>query len=345
MPSSSSGRRLASHRDRIVGIGGVIVSVAAVALVLSQADLAAAIDVMSETDLLPVIFAILVIVTQLIVVSERWRLLLPPARGRPVRLLDVTRIVLVGYLGNLTLPGRFGEVIRGFLIARRHRMGLPEALGSVALERIIDVAVLAIVTFGFAALAGMPTWMLVLTGVAAGLGGAFLLIVVTVGLVAPVSWFRRVLPDRFRGPLEPVLASVSRLASGATGHHRRMRIAAASLWTVAVSIQEGVIFWACALALGIPLDLPAAYLIAAVTILATAVPSAPGYVGTFHAAAVATGVALGVPTDAALALAIVAHLVTTLPLAFGGGLALLSLGIRLRPLADDARRAEETGAT
>jgi uncharacterized protein (TIRG00374 family) len=333
------------RRDWVITLVGVAVSIVAVVLVLSQADLGAALRLMSETDIRPVVFAVLVIITQLIVVSERWRLLLPPAAGRPANLLEVIRVVLVGYLGNLTLPGRLGEVIRSYLISRRHGMGLPETLGSVVLERAIDVAILAIVTFGFAALAGMPTWMLVLTGVAAILGGAFLLLVVTIGLVAPVAWIRRLLPERIERPLEPALVTVSRLASGASGHHRRTRIATAALLTVVVSIQEGVVFWACAVALGIPLDLPSAYLIAAVTILATAVPSAPGYLGTFHAAAVATAVALGVSADAALALAILAHFVTTIPLAVGGGLAALTLGVRLRPLADDARRAEEAGAT
>ena len=52
----------------------------------------------------------------------------------------------------------------------------------------------------------------------------------------------------------------------------------------------------------------------AVTILATAVPSAPAYVGTFELTVTAVAAAFGVPAADALAWALVAHAVTLLPL-------------------------------
>jgi hypothetical protein len=70
-----------------------------------------------------------------------------------------------------------------------------------------------------------------------------------------------------------------------------------------------------------------------VTVLATAIPSAPAYVGTFELAAVTVAVSLGVPADSALALAVLAHSLGLLPTAIGGSAALVYMGGGLRVLS------------
>jgi uncharacterized membrane protein YbhN (UPF0104 family) len=55
------------------------------------------------------------------------------------------------------------------------------------------------------------------------------------------------------------------------------------------------------------------------------IPAAPGYVGTYELAASATAVALGVDPVSALAVAILAHALTLLPMAGAGAVALLAI--------------------
>ena len=81
----------------------------------------------------------------------------------------------------------------------------------------------------------------------------------------------------------------------------------------------------------------------AVTVLATAIPSAPAYVGTFELAAVSIATALGVPAETALAFAILAHLLSLLPTLVGGPIALAYIGVGLRPLAEQAAIEQATG--
>ena len=81
--------------------------------------------------------------------------------------------------------------------------------------------------------------------------------------------------------------------------------------------------WLAAAPLGNPLGLADALVICGVAVLGTAIPSAPGYVGTYELAASAAAVALGIAPESALALAIVVHAMTLLPIALSGVVAFL----------------------
>jgi uncharacterized membrane protein YbhN (UPF0104 family) len=96
--------------------------------------------------------------------------------------------------------------------------------------------------------------------------------------------------------------------------------------------------------LGLDVSLPQAVLIGAVTVLSTAVPAAPGYVGTFELATTTTAVALGIPEAGALALAILAHAISVIPVAIAGAVALVLMGTRLSSLVVDAEEVDHASA-
>lgn len=104
-------------------------------------------------------------------------------------------------------------------------------------------------------------------------------------------------------------------------------------------------FWLAAQALGIDISFAAATLVAAITVLGTAIPSAPGYVGTFELAASSVAIALGVPPESAVAMAILAHAMMLLPPAIAGAVSLLIVGSTLGEVASATRSDEaETAA-
>jgi hypothetical protein len=111
---------------------------------------------------------------------------------------------------------------------------------------------------------------------------------------------------------------------------------------------NALVFWVSARSVGVTLTVVAAVLIMAVTVLATAIPSAPGYVGTFELAVVAVAAPLGVPTETGLAFAIVAHVAGLLPTAVAGSIALARLGGDLGSVAISAvearRRSRENSS-
>jgi glycosyltransferase 2 family protein len=71
-----------------------------------------------------------------------------------------------------------------------------------------------------------------------------------------------------------------------------------------------------------------AALLAAGTNLATAIPAAPGYVGTFELAAVTIAGSVGILPEPALAFAVLVHATTLLLTSIGGAVAFILGGSR-----------------
>jgi uncharacterized protein (TIRG00374 family) len=72
----------------------------------------------------------------------RWNLLIEPL-GRKPRILNTFLAVMVGYLMNLALP-RMGEISRCGVIARYEKISFTKLVGTVVLERLIDVLMLLV---------------------------------------------------------------------------------------------------------------------------------------------------------------------------------------------------------
>jgi len=72
----------------------------------------------------------------------RWNLLIEPL-GRKPRTLNTFLAVMVGYLMNLALP-RMGEISRCGVLARYEKIPFTKLVGTVVLERLIDVLMLLI---------------------------------------------------------------------------------------------------------------------------------------------------------------------------------------------------------
>ena len=118
--------------------------------------------------------------------------------------------------------------------------------------------------------------------------------------------------------------------------------------TIAASVILSVAAWSCTVlavlavgqALGIELTVGEGALLAAGMNLATAIPSGPGYLGTFEYAGQTIAVAFGLPASSGLALALLTHVLTLLVSSAGGVAALAHLGWSGRPQA--AVMARET---
>ena len=334
-------------RNLIIRLVGLVVSLVALWLVLHSVDLSQCATILSHANPIPLVGCLFVIAAQVILRSVRWRLLLPaPRNGGTLKVRRVLPAMLVGYLGNAVLPARLGEPIRAYLVARREDLDAVEAFGSVVLERVVDTATLALVAFIAAIGVHAPGWIIQATGLAAviGIGGTGALVVI--GPTPLVRIARRIvarLPIAAR--VEPIM---SRLDDFARGIDRPSRSSAVVVAVVISAICWGLdatTFWLVAQSIGVPVDPASALLIAAVTVLGTALPSAPGYVGTFDLAASTTAQALGVAAAPAVALAVLAHAATVLPTAGGGAISLVAMNVRLGRLASDAAAAEAAAAT
>jgi len=263
-------------------LGGLLVSLAALWLVIHSVDLGACARVLSGANPIPLAACLAVIVTQVTLRSIRWRVLLPaPRHGGVIAVRRIVPVLLVGYLGNAVLPARLGEPIRAYLVARREDLDAAEAFGSVVLERVVDTATLAVVAFVAAVVVNAPSWIVQATALVALAGSAFTGALVVIGPGPLVRWTRR-LVAHFPGAAraEPVLVRLDDFARGIDRPARSSAIVVAAVISAACWMLDATIFWLVARSIDAPLDPAAALLIAAVTVLGTALPSAPGTNGT-----------------------------------------------------------------
>lgn len=326
-------------RRLLLGALGLAISAVALWLAVRTVDLGETWSLLGRTDLRLLVLTLLVIAGQVVVRTLRWRLLLRPfLRAGSGALSRLVPVLLVGYLGNAVLPARLGEPVRAVLAARREQVGVPEALASVYLERLIDVAILAVLIL-LAAAAGAPGWIVQAAALAAALGVGAILLLALANPAFVVAMTRRLPLVAGSGRLTAAVEMLTRFAAGLGGRGRFVAILGAAGLSGVAWVLDATSFWLVARALGVELAPAEAVLVAGVTVLVTAVPSAPGYVGTFELAAVSAATALGVPQSAALGLALLAHAVALVPLAVAGGVSLVAMGLSLGEMARSADSA------
>ena len=299
-------------RARTVARAGLGIAASAVACVLlaQSVDLEAAGAQLQAVDPRWLVLPFVAIVGQFALRARRWALLLSSASGAAVPASGIAPALAIGYLANAVLPARLGEVARTLVAARRTRLEIATVAASVVVERLIDLAALVTLAVLGTGLASTIGWPVVLAAIALVAGPH--VIAKAAGHLATrlPAW----LPDGLRPTAQRGLGALS----------GRGRLSMLSALILSALAGMG--------AVGADLSLGAALAIAVGAALASALPAAGGYLGTYELGAVAFGGMAGVPSSTALAVALVSHAFAVLPLALAGVIVVLRGGLRgLRP--------------
>ncbi len=264
--------------------------------------------------------------------AVRWRHLTDPIQ--PIEVRPLFRATAVGFMVNNIFPLRVGEVIRPWYLSRE--VGAPSAalFGTVILERVIDtIMVIGLATFAIAlrgagegGVLGQVAIALIPVAVAPLLG----LIVLRAApqwIVRVASWLLRPFPARFGSYAVEVLGRFSAGLGALKGGSHLFWIAFHSIvvWFVASTIPILAGFWALGIDFGSPYEtLVAAWVTLAAVGMAVAIPSAPGFFGTYHAACKLALEPFGVTPETAVALGTLLHAVFWVTLTLLGLAALRS---------------------
>ena len=332
------GFAVARLRETGVAAFGLLVSAVSLVLVVRSVDVAAAGRIVAGAAIGPLIVAMAIFLVGVALRFVIWRTLLPPrADGSRVSAGRLAPILMVGLLGNAVLPARLGEVIRAYLVSRRENVALGGALGSIALERVVDTAMLAMMAFVAAVAAGAAVWMVRGTGLLAAAGVVVLVALATTGLRPFMGLLTRLSAiHALEAPLGAVGRRLERFVHWSGGSHRRRAMGITMCLSGAAWLCNAAMFGLVGQSVGASISPVGALLIMAITVLSTAIPSAPAYVGTYELAAVTVATSLGVPPETALALAVLSHVLGLLPTAIGGSAALAYLGGGLRGISATA---------
>jgi len=305
----------------------VLLTVGLLAFFFRKADPAAVWAETRRADPLLLILATAVTALTYTIRALRWQSLLAPIGSTRYSVAFATTVI--GFAANSLIPGRVGEVLRPYLLARRESLNATSAFATIILERVLDLATVLILfaffVFGSAssAISGDPAQLALVKfggGVAAAsaVGGLALLFALAghpERLGRAALRVERVLPAR----LARVLAAfIETFAQGLAVMRDPARLAIALVlsFPMWMSIAAGI--WLTSLAFHITFPYTGSFLVMTVLVVGVAAPT-PGGVGGFHAAyQFAVTEFFAAPFDRAVGAAIVLHALSFVPVTLLG---------------------------
>jgi uncharacterized protein (TIRG00374 family) len=267
--------------------------------------------------------------TALLLRTIRWRILLDPDDPPPFFATFFANTV--GYMLSIILPIRAADVARPALLARRTSHRFSGALGTVLTERVLDLTsiLLLFVTFAFLRWnefshdASIASWFYI---VRAGAVASVVLLAALASLMIGLTFFRdsirrlherlgRILPVRFRSPWMHFFDSFTETLKITQNRRVFLQIV---LCTAGVWLCLTSQFWFATKAVHHPLPFDSSFFVTGVTTVGLAIPT-PGGIGGFHKACQLVLTRFyGFGIDASVAVAVLFHLIGTLPVLITG---------------------------
>lgn len=277
---------------------------------LQQVSLERLGEVLGRARPLPIALVVACVLLSLVTRAARWQIYFLPQRR--VAFGPLLATLAISYMASTFLPLRAGELVRAVFLGQRQVIAIPRVVGTILLEKLFDfLAIGVMLAVLIAATPSLPE--------GAQVAGKLIASVILLGfgfVVALAIW---------RRPTLKVVSLVERYLPLGIGHRLRLEHAAtqfaegtdslrtARLWipllgwtgiTWLFSIGSAL---GGALAVGLQPDLAALVFLIVLTSTGQAVPSSPGYVGVYHAAAVFALEQFGVDPATALGMAVLTH--------------------------------------
>jgi uncharacterized protein (TIRG00374 family) len=329
LSSLTAGQR----RSVLVGLVlGIPLSAVFLVLALRNVDLAEVEEALRGSRLPLLLAAVAAMACVYVLQATRWRLI---AATPGVPLARMTEMVVGGVACNNVLPGRLGDLFRARWLGKAARIPGGRALATVVLDRGADVLTLVVFLVAsllFVADASWVRWIVV--------GGIVLLIC----LAALLLFARSYTSSRSRGRRQGrsrLRRIVRDLVEGLAEPLGRRRAAAVALLSLGAWGSWAVAAWLVARSVGVELSPAEALFTTAVLNLGVAIPSSPGFIGTYQWLAVSALGLFGIAREDALAFSILMHAVWYVPTTFAGGVMLLAGAVRRlrRPRAHPSARS------
>ena len=281
----------------------------------------------------------------LVLRTWRWQYTLRPLKH--VSIVRLFPVVCIGYFGNNVFPFRAGELLRSYVLKRTENIDISSSLATVIIERISDGLVMILFVFLALPFAPMPAFYR-----NAVIATTVLFLVATIVFIWMATQPARVervytllagalLPQRIRAPID--------------GFYRRFMLGLRSLSSpsdvimifaisILIWLTETVKYWFVMHAFDFEVSFLVLMLMNGLVNLATTLPAAPGYIGTFDTPGIGTLAAFGVNPSVAASYTFTLHAALWFPVTVLGGFFFWRMHLNMRDV-EAARHAGEASAT
>ena len=277
----------------------------------------------------PLLLAVVLDVGSVLCKAIKWHVLL-----RPLERIGVLRLQGAIYAGGavfVVLPFRLDEAVRAYAAARLSGLRWGQIIGSMALERLVDLFMVGVMVLALLALLPLPGWF----------SGSLLVVGVLAAIIISMLVLSHLF-SRARWIPPKVARFIENMAEGSRALARPHLLAvavvfAAGEWLLTMTLT-GLVSHSGGL------ELPVSALVLTTTLLyaSFAIPMVPAGIGAFEWGVTESLFQLyGVARARAAAMAMVMHALLLAPMVVIGTVVIIVTGIRLR----DVRRwrSEEGG--
>lgn len=319
---------------------GILISTAALALALRQANLGQVVEALRLARYEYVLACTVMVVAGTLIRGWRWSAL----TENRLSAIDGFFLFNAGFLFNNILPARLGEPVRAYLAGRHTEMHFTSALSSIIVERLLDMVSVVTLIGGLLIVLPLPNWATVAGAV---MGAATLVGIIVLAIAAHRPNFILQLGSRLLG-----------LAPGISEEHAHELLmpyvdglAALKSWrvffiglgiSIASWIESCAAGWVLMLAFWDAPPLRDGFLAIAAAGLGISVPGAPSGIGPFEAAVTEALAFAGYNREAAIGYAFVLHAVNIIPTSLLGAIGLLREGVSFREAVQGTRQQQET---
>jgi len=304
---------------------GILISAIFLYLVLRKIDFAQLWQVLKAANYWWLIPGVMVYFVALWARSWRWHYLLRPLKAIPTT--SMFPIVTMGYAGNNIFPARAGEVVRAVILKRKQGVPISASLATIIVERVFDgIVMLAFVFVNLAELTRLTNVSIDIAGIKFGIReiaiwgsvaffGALAVFLVAAMFPKPtdhlVTWLvERLAPARIR---EKTLGISRRFLGGLESLRSPIDVLMVFVTSVIIWLLETVKYWFVMHAFRFSVSFFALMLMNGVVNLATTIPSAPGYLGTFDLPGIAVLQAYNISREVAASYTFVLHFALWFP--------------------------------
>lgn len=294
-------------------------------LFLHQIDVFDIIETMKNANLSLLCIAIVVFFIGYACRIERWRIMLTQENAN-ISWQCCAGPMMASIAANNVIPFRAGDLIRAFAFNKRLGISATTSITTLVVERLLDLLMIVLFFGGFLIYFGVDSSKYI------GIGGIAVIIVAILifTIILFPSFFKLLafkinkiinnVSPRLGGILQAELEKVFLALEYMSKGHIMSKLL---MWSFVAWTAEGCVFWLVALSLPLITNDLAAWLSFAVGTLSTAIPSSPGYVGTFDYFTAQSMIALKNSPAASTAFAFLVHAIIWIPVTIAGGVYIL----------------------
>jgi uncharacterized protein (TIRG00374 family) len=322
---------------------GILISAFFLYLFGRQIDFAEIWQILKSVNYFYLILTAVLQILTLLIRAERWKYIFNPIKR--IKTSSLFTATVIGFMSNYIFPARMGEVIKAYVIGYREQVSKSASFATVVVERLFDgfgillFLIIVVVFYPFPADFYQNQYVnphnLRIAGVVSG--GLYLLVLGFLLILKHKADRVTQFLDNKRKPnssklWDKLIHIINSFSQGLESLKGGWHIA----WIMVLSFMVwGVIFtsfYVAYPAFGLQLSFFSAVLLTVLIAAAVAMPSSPGFIGTYHFACAIGLTLLGVEANKAKGFAILVHAAAIIPVIILGLVFSAREGLNLRQL-------------